>query len=285
MKRKITILLTGLFFLLCVGNVAWAAAGPPVEIIVDPMPENYVYPGYSNAPDWSADTGYTHQSWDFLSVTNAEGTLVEPPATYAPDARDHGAPTVNAYGTPMYTGTGHIKVNAPDAWIWADHGVAMDCDDYYGMYGGLGHGWVTFSVPNTADAKEAWVQYITYIGGTWNSFGSIIESDPDDMITQFYSDEDGTIENGVMTGRTWEQIPGPAAMFGLWYRVTELWDIEAGSDVDYLYLETPESMSTLFETMDIDTRAVAAPVPVPGALWLFGSGLACLIGFRRRMCK
>ena len=59
------------------------------------------------------------------------------------------------------------------------------------------------------------------------------------------------------------------------------------------YYNLPDAMLLRDGILDIDEHAYfmhlnlefdhADPVPLPGALWLFGSGLAGLIGFRRRL--
>jgi len=227
---------------------------PPEDLHLDPIPKGYVYPGYTNPPDWRVNPYYTHQSWDFLSITTENGTLKEPKAPYKPDAENHTAPWVNNYGTPLFTETGWIKLNAPRAWVWADNGMMMGCSYYYGMYGGLGNGYVKFSIPNTTEKREVWLQYIAYFGHSFASCGLFSKNGPETLVSKFCSDPALTMPTGRMLKRTAEKIKGPAKKFGKWYRITELWKLDGGSGVDYLYLATPKSFASLFEAVDIDTR-------------------------------
>ena len=45
------------------------------------------------------------------------------------------------------------------------------------------------------------------------------------------------------------------------------------------------TVSFLIATLNFDESSTTAPVPVPGAVWLLGSGLIGLVGFRRKFKK
>jgi hypothetical protein len=54
-------------------------------------------------------------------------------------------------------------------------------------------------------------------------------------------------------------------------------DIEIGSDFIHLDLST-----STWEAGDYVSFDLVSEVPVPAAVWLFGSGLLCLVGVARR---
>ncbi len=56
----------------------------------------------------------------------------------------------------------------------------------------------------------------------------------------------------------------------------------AFGDNQLMELETSGLFPSSAAGYDFETTLLATPVPIPGALWLFGSGLVGLIGLRRR---
>lgn|GEM_PF-2647586 len=237
---------------------------------------DFGYYGYSphdsiNPPDWSGNAYYTRQAWDFLPIpdTGVPGTYMEYTLPIEPDAATYGGPAwYNPYGTPTHYNTG---TTSGSAWIaCTDYGMGMENFDFYGHAGGMGSGYAAFYLPNEANpdlTKQAWVDYIVYLHKN---------DTPADMVTGFYSDPDFVTDIGAMSGRSWEGLKGPGGT-GYWWHVTEEWTM-AQLDQEYFYLETADGTATLIDAVDIQTRCV----PIPGAVWLLGSGLVGLIGIRRR---
>jgi hypothetical protein len=251
---------------------------------------DFGYNGYSphnsiNPPDWTGYADYTRQAWDFVPVADGAGGHTYFNIPLAPDSDAYGGPgDQNPFGIPTMYETGQT-----DGFAWTpstDYGMGgMAGFDFYGHVGGMGSGYLAFYLPNRADperVKHAWVEYIVYLN-TANT--------PADMTTEFASngaiDYDGQgmghgflDENliGQMLGREWEQLEGPGGT-GYWWRVSEEW-IMPQLDQEYFYLETAYGTATLIDAVDIQTYC--APVPIPGAVWLLGSGLLGLLGLRSR---
>jgi hypothetical protein len=176
----------------------------------------YTYPGYVDAPDWSANPYYTRASWDLLPVEDpaVPGTYMGPALPLLPDAATYGGPDwVNPYGDPtLYaTGTrvGHAGESLEHAWEFTDWGMGMECDDLYGHVGGMGSGYVLIENPNQANSdrvKEIWLQYIMYlpIGGT---------GPEDNALTAFFLEAPELVDGnptspgvGTMLSKEWEQL-------------------------------------------------------------------------------
>ena len=257
-----------------------------------PPHSGYTYPGYVDAPDWTSNPYYTQKSWDLLPVPDPSvpGTYMGPTLPLEPDAATYGGPEwVNPYGDPNLYATGprvgYAGEDLDHAWAFTDWGMGMANDDYYGHVGGMGSGYVLIENPNIANfdlKKEIWLQYIVYLprGGPGPDGG---------MFTSFFLDDpelDPLTGNpisagvGTMLSKEYEMICDTVGYSGYWWRVTEEWEIDPQPGREFLWL-APSAVGgavTLIDTIDIQTRCV----PIPGAVWLLGSGLIGLIGIRRR---
>ncbi len=263
MKKKHIIFILISMLILFAGFSKPAAAGD-----MEGPPGGYFCPGYVDAPDWSADTGYTRQSWDFLPVPDLDepGTYKEPafinddaPILYpnpvtppvSPDADTYGGPGMyNSYGSPSFYASGRTT---SFAWEWTDYGMGMENNTFYGHIGGMGAGYVAFELPSLEIAnatKEIWIQYIVYLHKN---------DTPADMVTGFFSDSDMSAEIGAMESRLWEQLDGPGGT-GYWWRITENWTMPQ-SDKDFFRLETADGTATLIDTIDIQTRCKTVFTP------------------------
>lgn len=60
-------------------------------------------------------------------------------------------------------------------------------------------------------------------------------------------------------------------------------DIIMGFEQHYNYVNGTSHLNPSFSDMVLVMRAPNSPVPVPGAVWLLGSGLAGIVGLRRRI--
>ena len=261
-----------------------AAAGD----LAPPHP-GYTYPGYVDAPDWSANSYYTQESWDLLPVEDPDvpGTYNGPALPLAPDSATYGGPGwENPYGTPNLYATGprigYEGESIEHAWAWTDWGMSMECDHLYGHVGGMGSGYVLIENPNKANpdlTKEIWLQYIMYlpVGGT---------GPEDNALSAFFLEAPELVDGnptsagvGTMLSKEWEELAGPGYS-GKWWRVTEEWEIAPQPGKEFLWLanNVKDGPATLIDTIDMQTRCV----PIPGAAWLLGSGLIGLIGIRRR---
>ena len=249
---------------------------------------DFGYYGYSphesiNPPDWSDNSYYTRQAWDFLPIWDGvePNFYTEYTLPIAPDSATFEGPgDQNPFGTPLFYETGQSN---GFAWTTCtDYGMGMENFDFYGHVGGMGSGFAAFQLPNEANpdlTKEAWVEYIVYLHRA---------DTPADMVTQFarsgeilYEGELGRgflPENliGTMLSREWEQLEGPGGT-GYWWHVTEQWRMPQ-LEKEYFYLETVPGTATLIDVVDIQTRCV----PIPGSVLLLGSGLLGLIGIGRR---
>ena len=261
-----------------------AAAGD----LAPPHP-GYTYPGYVDATDWSANPYYTQASWDLLPVEDPDvsGTYMSPTLPFLPDAATYGGPEwVNPYGDPNLYATGpsvgYAGEDIEHAWAFTDWGMGMECDHLYGHVGGMGSGYVLIENPNIERPnlkKEIWLQYIMYlpIGGT---------GPEDNALSAFFLEAPELVAGnptsagvGTMLSKEWEELEGPGYS-GNWWRVTEEWEIDPQPGREFLWLAASAEGGpvTLIDTIDIQTRCV----PIPGAVWLLGSGLIGLIGIRRR---
>ena len=111
------------------------------------------------------------------------------------------------------------------------------------------------------------------LGGYTNNLGRSDEINlydaTDSLIDRLtYGDEDfpGTIRTQNISGR-----PGSSAALGA--NDPALWVLSAVGDTEGSYASTGG---------DIGSPGTTA-VPVPGAVWLLGSGLTCLFGLARRL--
>lgn len=225
---------------------------------------------YVDPPDWSSNAYYTHQSWDFIQPAGEFNAVTGELAT--PYAPDEGA-WVNPYGTPYFT---HTNSDPPEGtWGWTDYGMGMYNPNTYGSYGGMAPGYVQFEIPNAAVVdlkKELWIQYVLYLPR--DGLG------PDSAANASVWTDGG---EGTRIDKYWEQVyegePGSGSS-GLWWMVTELWEIDPQPGKEYvkIFADNAGGPAVLIDEIDIDTRCV----PIPGAVYLLGSGLIGLIGIRRR---
>ncbi len=254
-------------------------------------PPGYTYPGFVDAPDWSSLPGYTVQSWDMLPVPDPAdpGTYMGPTPPFGPGASANGGPaTVNPYGDPMLISTGprigYEGENLEHAWEFTDYGMGMKNNTYYGHVGGMGSGYVAFDIPSYESdlTQQIWLQYIVYLprGGS---------GPEDNALTRFFLDEpvfnpdtgDPTnTEVGTRLSKEYEMICDTVGFSGYWWRVTEEWELDSSPAEEWLWLATnvEGGPAILIDSVDIMTSTV----PIPGAVWLLGSGIIALIGIRRR---
>ncbi len=214
---------------------------------------------YVDPPDWSDNPHYTHQGWDFNTDPWDEDGI------FIPQEPDGEPAWVNPYGTPYFSdadGGGGMM-----GWGW----ISSMC----GREGEIGgdSGYVEFYVPNTGPpppVKELWLQYIVYLPTAGPG--------PGGATTTTITTTGG--EDATLIDKSWVETTGSGSS-GLWWQVTELWTIipqpENGEIVN-IFASNEGGMAVLFDEVDIDTRCV----PIPGAVWLLGSGLVGLIGIRRR---
>ncbi len=242
----------------------------------------------ANAPDWSSEANYTNQTWTFtdeISFQNhptAPKTLIAMPPTAAdtgyvnPNTTEigHGSDTMEI-NYPGFFSTQYIT-GIPGAWGWAKHAMEEVWDDLDGFIGGMKTGSFDFYVPITdvQATTSVWVQYISYIPNaqTGSDVGAEIA---------FNFDFTGSI--AAMTS-TAEQIHELDAYgdTGNWWRITETWELEDAGDLLFLRVNgTDPSVNGKANIID-SVQFMTATVPVPGALWLLGSGILALVGIRRR---
>lgn len=256
-------------------------AGPPLD---------YTYPGYVDAPDWSSKPYYTRQSWDMLPVADpaAPGTYMGPTPPFGPDASANGGPaTVNPYGDPMLISTGprvgYTGENLEHAWEFTDYGMGMVNETFYGHVGGMGSGYTAFDIPNSEVnlTQDIWLQYIVYLprGGAGPDGSALTSFFLDAPVFDPVTGDPTNTAVGTMLSKEFEQLEGPGYS-GYWWRVTEEWQLDSQPAEEWLWLASSGEggAATLFDSVDIQTSAV----PIPGAVWLFGSGIIALIGVRRK---
>ena len=141
-------------------------------------------------------------------------------------------------------------------YIWADLGPGGGCD----ICPGIAQPW-TFNFDNgTAEL----VNTIDFFGHTYTFHD-----------TTFTDNNDGTYSGLIL----FDVISDS----GEWYdiQVDILWDITDSGIVSTLYGKIPPD-SLFFPGSNMTFNGDLNPVPIPAAIWLFGSGLIGLVGVARR---
>ena len=205
---------------------------------------------YYDPPGWEINSYFTHQSWEFETSANPSGPTV--------DDNPFGVAEYEAFGTDENPIIWHSTyAGRTGVWEFDENSI------------------IDFIVPNSANpdlVKEVWFQatYYTVDSGRISEDSWIYPDDPFDAEVTF-----GQVSR--------EAIEGEAG----WYRETWMGTIipqpgiedfailfDGGFDAD----GNPIAATVFVTEIDIDTRCV----PIPGAVWLLGSGLIGLVGIRRR---
>jgi hypothetical protein len=129
---------------------------------------------------------------------------------------------------------------------------------------------------------QQWDTYVstvnTFIAGCGNTTGgSCTTNDPSSIAFGTYLDTTqwsglGATINGLNSPGFFQYITGKAGTAGLTKPVRTIYDNSVGAGIWTL---SANGTATY-------TLASASPVPVPAAIWLFGSGLLGLVGVSRR---
>ncbi|MFH2066837.1 MAG: VPLPA-CTERM sorting domain-containing protein [Pseudomonadota bacterium] len=237
----------------------------------------------SGAPDWSSNTYYTNQTWAFTDEVDFDNTggpgsaLIMPPVS------------ADAGYSNGYTAAGTMApINYPalyqtswtttmeGAWDWVDEGpMGADWIGLQGMIGGMGQGSLDIYAPiaDVAGLTNVWLQYVSYIpnGSSGANVGAGLAFD-------------SAITNpSGSASKNYEQITALDGQGGSgdWWLITEEWQLADAGDLLFLRINADvPGTSNMIDSVQLMTSASA--VPIPGAVWLMGTGLIGLVGIRRR---
>ncbi|MFH2066828.1 MAG: Ig-like domain-containing protein [Pseudomonadota bacterium] len=220
------------------------------------------YWGMVNPPDWSAEPGYTRQSWSFSvqpvwqeEDSDSDGDSDAYVVDGAGYAADHAME--NPYGQAVFFRT---DFGDSFAWDWSDEGpMEQDWPGVQGMIGGMGQGTIDFRIPAAAGSgdKEIWLQYVVYIPNGLD--GSAVGARP-------ASDESFGTVVGTQTDKTWEQIHDldAAGGTGEWWRITEKWEL-SGTNAEFFRIHIDAAgTSNIIDSFDCLMRSInIIPEPAP----------------------
>ena len=214
---------------------------------------------YHNPPGWDNDPYFTHQTWNFHQIPDDYDEFDNP--IFYPEVDDnpyeglHGMIHDDFFGTAVWHDTWEGRNNV---WQYDENSI------------------VDFFVPNSPNpdlTKEVWFQATYYtIDGGQISEDSWIYPEPAESFFDVFFEQ---VSRDAIEGE-----PG-------WYRETwmgtiipqpELEDFCIFFDGGLDEFGFPIAATVYVDQVDIDTRCV----PIPGAIWLLGSGLLGLVGIRRR---
>ena len=211
---------------------------------------------YKNPPGWDGNPYFTHQTWNFHETPDAYDEFDNP--VFYPEYDD------NPYGIPEMI---HDDFLSTAVWhdTWEGRSNVWQYDDT---------SIVDFFVPNSPNpdlTKEVWFQatYYTTDGGQISE-DSWIYPEPAELFP------DGVGVSFAQVSR--EAVDGEAG----WYHETWMGTIFPQPELEdfcIFFDDGAGNPATVYlDQVDIDTRCV----PIPGAVWLLGSGLIGFAGIRRR---
>ena len=243
----ITVLILG-------GVMASVPIGPQSACADDGSVSGENYYGGVDAPDWSANADYTHQTWTFYSEPDwTEIELSNGNVVYMVNNGGEVAETAsNAHGSPVFLQTTYNG----SAWDWFDEGpMSTDWEGVQGMIGGMGKGDFDFFIPAAAASgtTEIWLQFVMYMptGSDGSAAG-----------VSLASDSDLSVAIGGRLSNAWEQIAAldDAGSSGDWWRVTQTWQLDTDETAGgrfYLRITTASGgTANIIDSVDVLSRVV-----------------------------
>ena len=228
----------------------------------------------TEAPDWSDDEGYTHQSWEFHALNIDE--LNCPPQEGDPAPIPQGIPgrdidflepdaffnpLVNPYGDPKL-----IYALVPDGMFgMCAHYPPVGNYDRCGYYGGMGNVALLFEISvceGICAKKELWIQWIFFTDVLDESrvieagagYETMDAGDPVDRAAIINTD--GITLSYVDI----QELEGEGNNFGKWYQATAKYLIEEDVPVIYAKAYALSSMG-LIDKVEINTHCLYDSFP------------------------